>query len=183
MGETAGLMANTENDSEAGGQPKGWDRLRKQPSALDKLLSSPLARESLSWEGPGAHSFIRYDATQWLPTMLAALKGVDSFVLTPCALLFCFNVVLTLAARAAVRDEDHLSGHQWSKHAPAWVSLPPFAHTVLGGALSFIMVFRTNTAYSRWWEARLMWGQIVLSLRAAWRRSRRRCSSPTRGAR
>ena len=46
-----------------------------------------------------------------------------------------------------------------------WVSLPPFAHTVLGGALSFIMVFRTNTAYSRWWEARLMWGQVVITSR------------------
>jgi len=39
-------------------------------------------------------------------------------------------------------------------------SMGPQIHTILGAAVSFIMVFRTNTAYSRWWEARLLWGVI-----------------------
>jgi len=34
-------------------------------------------------------------------------------------------------------------------------------HGLLGFALSMLLVFRTNTAYDRWWEARKQWGQLV----------------------
>lgn len=34
-------------------------------------------------------------------------------------------------------------------------------HTLLGFALSLLLVFRTNTAYDRWWEGRKQWGALV----------------------
>jgi ion channel-forming bestrophin family protein len=34
-------------------------------------------------------------------------------------------------------------------------------HTLLGFAISMLLVFRTNTAYDRWWEGRRMWGALV----------------------
>lgn len=34
-------------------------------------------------------------------------------------------------------------------------------HTLLGFALSLLLVFRTNTAYDRWWEGRKLWGALV----------------------
>lgn len=34
-------------------------------------------------------------------------------------------------------------------------------HTLLGFALSMLLVFRTNTAYDRWWEGRRLWGSLV----------------------
>jgi len=34
-------------------------------------------------------------------------------------------------------------------------------HSLLGFALSILLVFRTNTAYDRWWEGRKLWGQLV----------------------
>lgn len=34
-------------------------------------------------------------------------------------------------------------------------------HTILGMALSLLLVFRTNTAYDRWWEGRKLWGGLV----------------------
>lgn len=34
-------------------------------------------------------------------------------------------------------------------------------HSLLGFALSMLLVFRTNTAYDRWWEARKIWGSLV----------------------
>lgn len=34
-------------------------------------------------------------------------------------------------------------------------------HTVIGFVLSLLLVFRTNTAYERWWEGRKMWGKLV----------------------
>lgn len=34
-------------------------------------------------------------------------------------------------------------------------------HTLLGFVLSLLLVFRTNTAYDRWWEARKQWGELT----------------------
>src|SRR4051794_17154203 len=34
-------------------------------------------------------------------------------------------------------------------------------HSLLGFALSLLVVFRTNTAYDRWWEGRKLWGALV----------------------
>jgi len=34
-------------------------------------------------------------------------------------------------------------------------------HSILGFALSMLLVFRTNTAYERWWEGRKLWGDAV----------------------
>ena len=33
--------------------------------------------------------------------------------------------------------------------------------TLLGFVLSLLLVFRTNTAYDRWWEGRKLWGNLV----------------------
>lgn len=38
-------------------------------------------------------------------------------------------------------------------------------HTLLGFAISMLLVFRTNTAYDRWWEGRKLWGALVNSSR------------------
>lgn len=38
-------------------------------------------------------------------------------------------------------------------------------HTLLGFAISMLLVFRTNTAYDRWWEGRRQWGALVNSSR------------------
>lgn len=37
----------------------------------------------------------------------------------------------------------------------------PIMHTLLGFAISMLLVFRTNTAYDRWWEGRKLWGALV----------------------
>ena len=34
-------------------------------------------------------------------------------------------------------------------------------HSMLGFVISLLLVFRTNTAYDRWWEGRKMWGSLV----------------------
>lgn len=34
-------------------------------------------------------------------------------------------------------------------------------HSILGFVLSMLLVFRTNSAYDRWWEGRKQWGEIV----------------------
>ncbi|QSB25231.1 bestrophin family protein [Flavobacterium sp. CLA17] len=37
----------------------------------------------------------------------------------------------------------------------------PMMHGILGFVISMLLVFRTNTAYDRWWEARKLWGALV----------------------
>jgi putative membrane protein len=39
--------------------------------------------------------------------------------------------------------------------------VPPEFHAALTLVLGWLLVFRTNTAYSRWWDARTCWGEIV----------------------
>ncbi len=34
-------------------------------------------------------------------------------------------------------------------------------HSLLGFVISMLLVFRTNTAYERWWEGRRQWGALV----------------------
>lgn len=38
-------------------------------------------------------------------------------------------------------------------------------HSLLGIVLGLFLVFRTNTAYDRWWEGRRLWGSLVNSTR------------------
>jgi putative membrane protein len=37
----------------------------------------------------------------------------------------------------------------------------PTLHTVLGAIISLLLVFRTNSAYDRWWEGRKQWGELT----------------------
>lgn len=37
----------------------------------------------------------------------------------------------------------------------------PTMHSLLGFVISLLLVFRTNTAYDRWWEGRKLWGSLV----------------------
>lgn len=43
----------------------------------------------------------------------------------------------------------------------SWVKNVTIVHSLLGFVLSLILVFRTNTAYDRWWEARKQWGTLT----------------------
>lgn len=45
------------------------------------------------------------------------------------------------------------------------ISLPFSIAAILGSALAIFLAFRNNNAYSRWWEARTIWGGIINSSR------------------
>lgn len=42
---------------------------------------------------------------------------------------------------------------------------PTVMHSILGFVLSMLLVFRTNSAYDRWWEGRKLWGGLVNNTR------------------
>ena len=43
----------------------------------------------------------------------------------------------------------------------SYVKNIPMMHVLLGGAISLLLVFRTNSAYDRWWEGRKLWGDLT----------------------
>jgi Predicted membrane protein len=43
----------------------------------------------------------------------------------------------------------------------SWVKNITILHNLLGFVMSILLVFRTNTAYDRWWEARRQWGALT----------------------
>ncbi len=58
---------------------------------------------------------------------------------------------------------------------PAWfhdrdrlsmlAGVPSDIHAALTLVLGWLLVFRTNTSYGRWWEARTLWGSLVNTMR------------------
>lgn len=46
------------------------------------------------------------------------------------------------------------------------LSFPSTAHSLAGASLGLLVAFRTNSAYARYWEARIIWGGIMNTCRA-----------------
>ncbi|HMO61063.1 MAG TPA: bestrophin family ion channel [Ferruginibacter sp.] len=68
-------------------------------------------------------------------------------------------LILSISAYSAIIayieiDYLHLSQNSHLKNIP-------ILHSLLGFAISMLLVFRTNTAYDRWWEGRKLWGSLV----------------------
>lgn len=108
-----------------------------------RFLSEAFYRERIA-------CFRKYDPSLWRDTLRIHMSD---FMRVPFMLLLAWTTFLAFLGRAVPALDPLLS-------------VGPQVHTVLGAALSFIMVFRTNTAYSRWWEARLLWGTVNNTIRS-----------------
>ncbi|HMC96557.1 MAG TPA: bestrophin family ion channel [Flavobacteriales bacterium] len=91
-----------------------------------------------------------YDPRNWLGAL--ALHRSDTFLrLLPYLLLMgLFTAVVGWIEVEYLRLEQK-----------SYVSHLTLMHSLLGFAISILLVFRTNTAYDRWWEGRKLWGQLV----------------------
>jgi ion channel-forming bestrophin family protein len=51
----------------------------------------------------------------------------------------------------------------WKEHTrfATFADFPSAIHAALTIVLGWLLVFRTNAAYNRWWEARTLWGSLV----------------------
>jgi ion channel-forming bestrophin family protein len=55
----------------------------------------------------------------------------------------------------------YLELEYWNLSENSHVKNITVMHNMLGFVISLLLVFRTNTAYDRWWEGRKMWGALV----------------------
>lgn len=93
---------------------------------------------------------ISYDSRDWFRAL--ALHRSDTFR----KLLPLMGLVGLLTWVIGYIETEHLRLSRAD-----YVSNLPMMHSLLGFAISMLLVFRTNTAYDRWWEARKLWGQLV----------------------
>jgi ion channel-forming bestrophin family protein len=49
---------------------------------------------------------------------------------------------------------------QYSRYAD-YADFPAGVYASLGAIVSILLVFRTNSAYAKWWEARTLWGSLI----------------------
>ncbi|MBK8171199.1 MAG: bestrophin family protein [Sandaracinaceae bacterium] len=91
-----------------------------------------------------------YDSRNWLKAL--ALHRSDTF-------RKLFPMLVVVGALTAIIGHVEVRYLHLSKDS--YVSNLPMMHSLLGFAISMLLVFRTNTAYDRWWEGRKLWGQLV----------------------
>lgn len=94
---------------------------------------------------------ISYNPKEWI-TFLFRFHKADTFrQLFPLILLIGFY-------SAAVA---YLELEYWNLPEDSRVKNISIMHGMLGFVISLLLVFRTNTAYDRWWEGRKLWGALV----------------------
>lgn len=69
------------------------------------------------------------------------------------------KLIIGICAYSAI--VAYLELEYWKLSSNSYVRNIPLMHSLLGFAISMLLVFRTNTAYDRWWEGRKLWGSLV----------------------
>ena len=96
----------------------------------------------------------RYAAADWAKNLRSL---PSSMILKRISSPLLFNLLITVAVCAF---------HASPLAALSSLSLDRLPHTLAGNALGLLLVFRTNAAYDRFWEARKVWGVITSECRA-----------------
>ena len=92
-----------------------------------------------------------YNPKQWLRIIFGFHKTDTLRKLLPLLLVltcYCWLVAFIEKSYVQINLAEHLKN----------VSI---IHTLLSLAISILLVFRTNSAYDRWWEGRKLWGALV----------------------
>lgn len=94
---------------------------------------------------------ISYDPKEWLVFLFTVNKAETVRKLFPLLLLAAGYAWLVAWLEMEV----------WQLSENSYLRNITVLHTLLGFVISFALVFRTNTAYDRWWEGRKLWGSLV----------------------
>ena len=92
-----------------------------------------------------------YNPKEWSRAILYFHKS-DTFIK-----LFPFIIFISIYSFViAYFMQEHFDLNERS-----WLEEITTVHSLLGFVLSMLLVFRTNSAYDRWWEARKQWGTLT----------------------
>jgi putative membrane protein len=94
---------------------------------------------------------ISYNTKDWF-TFIFRFHKADTF-------RTLFPIMLAIGAYSGFIG--YLEIEYWKLSENSYVKNITIMHGMLGFVISLLLVFRTNTAYDRWWEGRKMWGALV----------------------
>lgn len=94
---------------------------------------------------------INYNPKDWF-TFIFRIHKADTV-----RKLFPMFVALSIYSAAIA----YLELEVWNLSQNSEVKNISLMHGLLGFVISLLLVFRTNTAYDRWWEGRRQWGSLV----------------------
>lgn len=97
---------------------------------------------------------VQYNPKTWLNLIFHSYSRQVMKTLMPALI---FMAVFTAAACYLILDLFQFSAKEFTGTTTV--------HSLLGIVLGLFLVFRTNSAYDRWWEGRRLWGGIVNSTR------------------
>lgn len=92
-----------------------------------------------------------YNTKDWAQFVFLIPKSDTLFKLAP---MILFMLIYSLGVA-------YVEIHYFKVSDESWVKNLPQMHSLLSFVISMLLVFRTNTAYDRWWEGRKLWGQLV----------------------
>jgi len=94
---------------------------------------------------------IQYNPKDWI-TFIFRFHKSDTF-----RQLFPMMIFIGLYSYVV----GYLEMEYWKLSENSFVKNITIMHNMLGFVISLLLVFRTNTAYDRWWEGRKLWGELV----------------------
>jgi ion channel-forming bestrophin family protein len=89
---------------------------------------------------------VLYNPKEWWKIIFAFHKSEVFKMMTP-------GIIAVFIYTGIVAYLENVVFHATFKNTTA-------IHSLVGFVLSLLLVFRTNTAYERWWEGRKLWGNI-----------------------
>ncbi|MBD2702927.1 hypothetical protein IC229_19935 [Spirosoma sp. BT702] len=97
---------------------------------------------------------VNYNPKEWIRFILTFNRADTVRQLTPALLgiaVYSF-IIVHIIELMGLSENPHLKNFS-------------LMHTLLSFVISMLLVFRTNTAYDRWWEGRKLWGSLVNNTR------------------
>lgn len=94
---------------------------------------------------------VNYNPRSWWGLIFKFHKSDTFRILLPAMV-----TIAAFTAAIAYADRELLPGR---------LAGTPVVHSLLGLVISLLLVFRTNTAYERWWEGRRLWGALMNAAR------------------
>ena len=94
---------------------------------------------------------VSYNTKDWF-TFIFRFHKADTF-------RTLFPVMIAIGIYSGVIG--YLEVEYWKLAEDSYVKNITIMHGMLGFVISLLLVFRTNTAYDRWWEGRKLWGALV----------------------
>ncbi|GAB3993596.1 bestrophin family ion channel [Spirosoma daeguense] len=97
---------------------------------------------------------VNYNPKEWFRFLITFNRADTVRQLTPALLGIGFYsfIIVHVIELLDLSENPHLKNFS-------------FMHTLLSFVISMLLVFRTNTAYDRWWEGRKLWGSLVNNTR------------------